>query len=182
MKSLLKLFISSHNSTSLAEKFISGLAAFLAILSMMMVSQLFLPNEALPLIVASFGASAVLLFAIPLGPLSQPWSLIGGHLISAFIGVTVAKFIPDIAVASALAVGLSITIMALTSCLHPPGAATALSVVVGGTPVLEMGYSFMLFPVALNIFIMLVFALLINNLLPNRYYPNTLKAYRNNKK
>jgi len=182
MKSFLKLFIPPKDTTSLAENIISGLAAFLAILLMMMMSQFFLPKEELPLIVASFAASAVLLFAIPLGPLSQPWSLLGGHLISAFIGISVAKFIPDIAVASALAVSLSIGIMALTSCMHPPGAATALSAVVGGSTVLEMGYGFMLFPVALNIFVMLIFALLINNLLPGRYYPNTLKTYRENKK
>jgi CBS domain-containing membrane protein len=72
--------------------------------------------------------------------------------------------------------------MAMSSCLHPPGAATALSAVVGGSTVLEMGYSFMLFPITLNIFIILAFALVVNNLLPGRYYPNTLKAYRENKK
>ena len=177
MKSIIKLFLPPANTTSLSEKLISGLAAFLAILLVMLISQMFIPKQDLPLIVASFGASAVLLFAVPLGPLSQPWSLAGGHLLSAFIGITAAKLIPNSIIAAALAVGLSISIMYITSCLHPPGAATALSAVVSGTTVLDMGYEFMLFPVALNILVMLGFALLINNLLPNRYYPNTLKAY-----
>jgi CBS domain-containing membrane protein len=182
MKSLIKLFLPPANTTSLTEKLISGLAAFLAILLIMLISQIVLPKQGLPLVVASFGASAVLLFAVPLGPLSQPWSLVGGHLISAFIGITVAKFIPDIVIASAVAVGLSISIMYISSCLHPPGAATALSAVIGGSTVMEMGYEFMLFPVALNILVMLGFALVINNLLPGRYYPNTIKAFRDKNK
>ncbi|MCK5918172.1 MAG: HPP family protein [Cocleimonas sp.] len=182
MKPLITLFFPAANTTSLSEKLISGLAAFSAILLVMLISQIFIPSQDLPLVVASFGASAVLLFAVPLGPLSQPWSLVGGHLISAFIGITVAKLIPDIAIASALAVGLSISIMYISACLHPPGAATALSAVVGGSTVLEIGYEFMLFPVALNILVMLIFALVINNLMPRRYYPNTLKAYQNRNK
>ena len=182
MKSIIKLFLPPANTASLTEKLISGVAAFLAILLIMLISQMLIPKQNLPVIVASFGASAVLLFAIPLGPFSQPWSLVGGHLISAFVGISVAKLVPDISFAAALAVGLSTSIMYITSCLHPPGAATALSAVVSGSTVLDMGYEFMLFPVAINVFVMLGFALVINNLLPNRYYPNTLKAYRDKNK
>ena len=89
------------------EKLVSALGAFLGISVVFFSSTYFLQGEASYLIVASMGASAVLLFAVPHGPLSQPWSLIGGHFISAIIGVSCAKFIPDIFIAAPLAVGLA---------------------------------------------------------------------------
>ncbi len=180
MKSLLQLFLPPANTTSLTEKLISGFAGFLGIAMTAFISQYFLPQQDIPWIVASMGASAVLLFAVPLGPLSQPWSFVGGHLISAIVGITVAKIIPDIVLASALAVGLAISFMYISSCLHPPGAATALVMVVGSSTIHEMGYGFLLFPLAINLIVMLGFALFINNVLPRRYYPNTLKAYLEN--
>ena len=169
------------NTTSLKEKALSAFASLLAIGLVLFCSKFFLPAEDIPWVVASMGASAVLLFAVPLGPLSQPWSFVGGHLLSGLIGVTVAKLVPDVLIASALAVSLAIFVMYVTSCLHPPGGATALSAVVGSSAVHELGYTYLLTPVLLNIVVMLSFALLINNLLPNRYYPNTLKAYREEK-
>jgi len=181
MKAFLRLFLPPPNTTSLSEKAISGFAALLGIALVMFISQQFLPAEDLPWVVASMGASAVLLFAVPLGTLSQPWSFVGGHLLSGVIGVSVAKLIPDIVIASAVAVSLAIFVMYLTHCLHPPGGATALSAVVGSSTVHELGYTFLLTPVALNVAVMLAFAFIINNLLPNRYYPNTLKCYREEK-
>jgi len=181
MNAFLRLFMPPANTTSLKEKALSGLASLMAIGLVLLTSSLFLPLADIPWVVASMGASAVLLFAVPLGPLSQPWSFVGGHLLSAFIGVSIAKLVPDLLIASALAVSLAIFVMYLTSCLHPPGGATALSAVVGSSAVHELGYTYLLTPVALNIVVMLAFALLINNLLPGRYYPNTLKAYRQKK-
>ncbi len=123
------------------------------------------------------GASAVLLFAVPLGPLSQPWNFVGGHLISGLIGVTIAQWIPDMVLASTLAVSLAIFVMYVTRCLHPPGGATALTVMAGSSQIHELGYQYLLTPVLINILVMLAWALLINNLLPRRYYPNTLKSF-----
>ena len=181
MKTLIQLFMPPANTTSLTEKALSGFAAFLGIGLVMFTSQIFLPPEDLPWVVASMGASAVLLFAVPLGPLSQPWSFVGGHILSGIIGITIAKLVPDVVIASALAVSIAIFVMYVTGCLHPPGGATALSAVVGSSTVHELGYAYLVTPVALNVVVMLSFALLINNLLPNRYYPNTLKAYRDAK-
>jgi CBS-domain-containing membrane protein len=181
MKEFLKLFLPPASTVSFSEKLRSAVAVFIAIFIVVFISQLFLPQHELPWIVASLGASAALLFAVPLGPFSQPWSFAGGHLISAFVGISVAKLVPDLMLASALAVGFSVFFMSLASCLHPPGAATGLSAVVGGSAISDMGYSFMLFPVLINIVVMLSFALIINNLLPHRYYPNTLKAYKEKK-
>ncbi len=172
------LFFPPADSVSLGEKALSGLAALGGIGLVMLASSLVLAPRDLPWVVASMGASAVLLFAVPLGPLSQPWPFVGGHLISGFIGVTVAALIPEPVTAAAVAVSLAIFVMYLTRCLHPPGGATALTVVVGGDAVHALGYQYLFTPVLLNLVVMLGWALLINNLLPNRYYPNTLKKLR----
>lgn len=177
-RSLLRLLHPGPDTTSLAEKALSGLGGLVGIGLIMLVSRQFLGDGALPWVVASMGASAVLLFAVPLGPLSQPWPLVGGHLLSGVIGVTVARLVPDIALAAGLAVALAIFVMYLTRSLHPPGGATALTAVAGGSQVQALGYQFLLTPVLLNLVVILAWALLINNLLPNRYYPNTLRGLR----
>ncbi len=121
--------------------------------------------------VASVGASAVLVFGVPHGPLSQPWPLLGGHLVSAFVGVSCAKLVPDPAIAAALAVGVSITAMHYMRCLHPPGGATALTAVLGGPPVVALGYGYVLTPVLLNVLILLVVGVVANYPFPWRRYP-----------
>ena len=102
-----------------------------------------------PLLVAPMGASAVLLFALPSSPLAQPWAIIGGNMLSAAIGVTIASIIPDMTLAAALAVALAIGAMSLARCLHPPGGASALLPVLGGVHGVA-GYWFVLLPVGLN--------------------------------
>ena len=156
------------------EKLVSALGAFLGIFLVFYSSTYFLKDHASYLIVASMGASAVLLFAVPHGPLSQPWSLIGGHLVSAFIGVTCAKFIPDIFIAAPLAVGLAVGAMYYLHCIHPPGGATALSAVVGGNAVHALGYQFILTPVLINVAAILSVAIIFNYLFKWRRYPSYL--------
>jgi CBS-domain-containing membrane protein len=121
------------------------------------------------------GASAVLLFAVPHGALSQPWQLIGGHTLSAVVGVTCALLIPHVVFAAALAVGLAIFVMYHLRCIHPPGGATALSAVVGGQAVHELGYQFVFTPVLINAAVMLLVAVAFNYLFPWRRYPASLK-------
>jgi CBS domain-containing membrane protein len=169
------LFLPKESNVSVSEKIFSALAGLVGIGLVMVVSQFFLDAQALPWVVASMGASAVLLFAVPQGPLSQPWSFVGGHLLSAFVGITVAKLVADPVTAAALAVSMAIFVMYLTDCLHPPGGATALTAVVGGSSVQSLGYAYMLTPVSLNILVMLGWALIINNLLSNRHYPNGIQ-------
>ena len=156
------------------EKLVSALGAFLGILLVFYTSTYFIKGDASYLIVASMGASAVLLFAVPLGPLSQPWPLVGGHLISAAIGVTSAKFIPDIFIAAPLAVGLAVAAMYYFHCIHPPGGATALSAVVGSSAVHELGYQFILTPVLINVIAILSVAVIFNYLFKWRRYPSFL--------
>lgn len=108
-----------------------------------------------PLLVAPMGASAVLLFALPASPLSQPWSVIGGNTISTLVGVAAAHTIGDPATAAGIAVGGAILAMSLCRCLHPPGGAAALTAVIGGPAVLAAGYSFAFVPVGLNALVLL---------------------------
>lgn len=103
-----------------------------------------------PLLVAPIGASAVLVFAVPASPLAQPRSVLGGNIVSALVGITVALLIPQPLIAAPLAVGLAIATMMLLGCLHPPGGAVALICVIGGPAVAKAGYLFALNPVALD--------------------------------
>lgn len=163
--------------TSHAEKLAAGLGGFTGIFLTLVVTHHFVGLREGALIVASMGASSVLLFAVPHGQLSQPWSLVGGHLFSALIGVTCSQLIPDMVLAAAVAAGLAISTMYYTQCVHPPGGATALSAVFGGPAVQEMGYQYVLTPVMLNTMIILSVAVLFNYLFPWRRYPAALTQY-----
>ncbi len=181
-RDFLELASPSTDRVSFTEKVLSALAALGGIALVLLASSMVLAPAGLPLVVASMGASAVLLFAVPMGPMSQPWSFAGGHLISAFIGITIARLVPGLVPAAALAVSLAILAMYLTGSLHPPGGATALALVIGGPSVHALGYQFLLTPLLLNIVLLLSWALLINNLLPNRHYPSALEKLRNRRK
>ena len=145
--------------------------AFVAMVLVGLVSVKTVGAQGFPFMVASMGASSVLLFAVPHSPLSQPWPLLGGHLISTFIGVTCLLYIPEPVMAAAAAVSLSIAGMHIARCLHPPGGAVALATVLGGQHVAALGYSFVVYPVMVNTLVMLAAAWLLNNAMPGRRYP-----------
>ena len=140
-------------------------------LGVLWVSHALLGAHAGVLAVASMGASAVLLFAAPHGALSQPWPVVGGHLISAFVGVTCAQWVAEPMLAAGIAVAISIGLMYGLRCLHPPGGATALFAVLGGEPILRLGYHYLFTPVLLNVVVMLIIAVLFNYPFPWRRYP-----------
>jgi CBS domain-containing membrane protein len=167
----------TSNKTSHKEKIISGLGGFISIFSILIITRHFVGHHDAGLIVASMGASAVLLFAVPHGPLSQPWAVGGGHLVSAVIGVSCYMLIPDLFVAAALAVGLAISAMYYLRCIHPPGGATALTAVMAGAGVHALGYRYLLTPVLLNVSVILGVALLFNFLFHWRRYPTALMQY-----
>ncbi|MDX5363566.1 MAG: HPP family protein [Pseudazoarcus pumilus] len=125
----------------------------------------------LPMLIAPLGASAVLLFAVPSGPLAQPWPIVGGNTLSAIVGVTALMLFDDVAVAAAVGVGGAIAVMFLTRSLHPPGGAVALATVLGGDAVLQQGYTWALVPVGLESLLLLTIGLLYNNLTGRRYPP-----------
>lgn len=127
------------------------------------------PSPNLPFLIAPMGASAVLLFAVPASPLAQPWSIIGGNILSALVGIACAMAIPDPLYAAPVAVATAIATMSLCRCLHPPGGAVALTTVVGGPVVIAAGWSFAVVPVGLNSIILLGMAWLFNNATRHSY-------------
>ena len=167
----------SSIKTSHREKIISGLGGFVGILLILIITRQFVEIGDAGLIVASMGASAVLMFAVPHGPLSQPWALSCGHLVSAVIGVSCYLLIPNLFVAAASAVGLAITAMYYLRCIHPPGGATALTAVVAGSSVHALGYMYLLTPVLINVVIIFAVAIIFNFIFPWRRYPAVLMEY-----
>ena len=152
-------------------KLFSVISCFGAIFLVAWVTQSFSLSTAYPIIVASMGPSAIMLFIIPNSPLAQPWPLVGGQLVSAIVGIWSAQIVTGTALASACAVGGSVLIMLVFRCLHPPGAATALTPVMAGDPITSLGYGFVLMPVGVNVAIMLILAIVINRWLRRYEYP-----------
>jgi CBS domain-containing membrane protein len=122
-----------------------------------------------PWFIAPMGASTVLLFGVPASPLAQPWSIVGGNLIAALIGVSVAALVPHPGLAAGLAVGLAMAVMFPLRCLHPPSGAVALTAVLGGPAIRQLGFHFVLSPVLLNSVSLACLALIVNNLAGRRY-------------
>ncbi len=123
-------------------------------------------------IIGSFGASAVLIYGAINSPLAQPRNLIGGHIVSAIVGVAVYKlFGTHLFFASSISVATAIAAMHATKTLHPPGGATALIAVIGSHKIHGLGFYYVLMPVGVGALIMLVIALLVNNLCKTRKYP-----------
>lgn len=156
----------------------SWIGSFLGILCISYFHRDILADKDLTLVIGSFGASAVLVYGAVNSPLAQPRNLIGGHILSAIIGVVSFKlFSPNILLCSAIAVATSILIMQITLTLHPPGGATALIAVVGSEQIHDLGFLYVLFPVTTGAFILLIIAVIINNIPKHRFYPNSLKDF-----
>ena len=153
----------------------SWIGAFLGILLVSLISKISLPiGVNVTLLIGSFGATAVLIYGAPLAEFSQPRNLVGGHFLSAIVGVSVYFMLGDSSLFSApLAVSLSIVVMHFTRTLHPPGGATALIAIIGGDSVHSLGYLYAFFPVLAGAIAMLVVALFVNNMSrnPKRHYP-----------
>ena len=130
-------------------------------------------------LIGSFGASSVLIYGIINSPFSQPRNLLGGHLISAIVGVTIHKLIPqELWLSCAISVSLSIVLMQITKTLHPPGGATALIANLGSEKIEELGYFYVLSPVLSGVLILLCVALVFNNLTDHRDYPSNKNWYQ----
>ena len=123
-------------------------------------------------LIGSFGASAVLVFGATNSPLAQPRNLVFGHLFSAIIGVISHKLFPgEIWFSAALAVSTSIVVMQITKTMHPPGGATALIANIGSEKIIKLGFYYVLSPVLSGVAILLLIALIVNNIPSNRNYP-----------
>lgn len=160
-----------QSPVSHTERLLSAIGGFFGILGVWLITSAVVgPAPALP-IVASMGASAVLLYAVPHGALSQPWPVVGGHLLSALVGVACQRWIAEPALAAAVAVGLAIGAMHYLRCLHPPGGATAITAVIGGEAVHALGFGYALLPIGLNVLVILTIAVGFNAWFRWRRYP-----------
>ena len=170
-------FLPVSTNTSVKESCYGALGALIGLLGTALLCRWGLGLE-VHWLIAPMGASAVLLFAAPASPLAQPWSILVGNGVSALMGVLSASLVPDMAIASALAVMLAIAAMFLTRSLHPPGGAVALTAVIGGEGIRALGVGYVLLPVLLNSLLLLSLGLLYNRALGRRY-PHGGKAAPN---
>jgi CBS domain-containing membrane protein len=144
----------------LTERLKVALAAFIALFIVTYTSMQLADMASTAVLLASMGASSVLLFGLPNSPLAKPWSFVGGHLISGTIGLLCSHLFTDLALMAAVTIGCVLFVMYLFECMHPPGGATALVPVIASADTV-LGYDFLLYPVALNVFVMLAVALLL---------------------
>ena len=122
-------------------------------------------------LIAPIGASAVLVFGMPASPMAQPWPVVGGNTISAFAGVAavhLAYWLGSPELAAAFAVASAVALMLALRCLHPPGGATALMIVLGG--IADPWFPF--FPVMINSALLVLAGIAYNNS-TRRTYPHT---------
>lgn len=155
-----------------SEIFWSWLGALIGIGLLAGLGELFFQTYALHLLIGSFGASAVLLFGAPRSPLAQPRNLLGGHIVSAAIGVLCWQWLHTVPMlAQALAVASAIALMHLSKTLHPPGGATALIATLGSAEIEHLGYWYVLWPATVGPLLLMLVALLVNNLPASRRYP-----------
>lgn len=162
----------SPPAVRLSEIFWSWIGAFLGIVSVAYINFNLLEKTDLILVIGSFGASAVLIYGAIKSPLAQPRNVLGGHVFSAVIGVASYQLLGShMWLAGAVAVATAIAFMHATKTLHPPGGATALIAVIGSEKIHSLGYLYAVMPVGLGVAIMLIVALLVNNIPKNRRYP-----------
>lgn len=169
-------FLPKPNTASRREQLRAGVGAIVGLMLTAFLSYFFLNGvSGMAFLVAPMGASSVLLFGVPASPLAQPWSVFGGNVVSAIVGVTCARLIDNPMLAAPLAGGFAIVGMFLMRCLHPPGGAVALTAVLAGPAVHAAGYEFAFVQVGLNTALMVIAALVYNNL-TGRRYPHTQQS------
>ncbi|KXS32632.1 MAG: HPP family protein [Candidatus Gallionella acididurans] len=150
----------------------SWIGAFLGISGVALVSHLFFDGRDMSLMLGSFGASAVLAYGAVRSPLAQPRNLVGGHVVSALVGVLCWKFLnQNLWLAESVAVATAIAAMHATRTLHPPGGATALLAVIGSPAVHKLGFWYVLMPATIGPLVLLAVAVLVNNIPSSRRYP-----------
>lgn len=132
-------------------------------------------STGVPWLMAPFGATCALLFAVPASPLAQPRNVIGGHLIAAAVGMTALYTLGDSAIVMSVAVGLAILLMQVTRTVHPPAGANPIVIILAGQQV--MNWSFLLTPVLLGSVALVILATLVNNSGTEQRWPHYWHGY-----
>lgn len=168
---LIRSFIPHVAPVPLSEKIRSGIAGGIAIILLAFAVKYLSQNIFPSMMLASMAATALLVFAVPHSPLAQPWNLVGGNIISALAGWLCIIFIHDPVLSAGACVGSAIFLMHYLHCLHPPGAATALTLVINSTQFQNIGFKGVMIIVIINTVFSLLLALILNNIIPGRQYP-----------
>ena len=163
LKGLLKNLVPNIPSLSNKEKLRASLGALIGILVVGLISKTTAGSNLNALwLIAPIGASSTLLFAVPSSPFAQPWSILGGNLLSSLTGITCAVLIPSPLLSGAVAVFISIYLMFTFKCVHPPSGAVALLCVIGGEQIKELGYWFVVYTLGLNTVVLVLCAIIYN--------------------
>ena len=147
---------------------VAALSAFASIVFVGWTSHYFVHGSGWVIINTSLGAAAIILFASPRSEYARPRALIGGQVVAALVGVSVAYLIQNIYVASAVAVSVSIIIMFNLRCLFPPAGACALTPILGEETLHTLGFQYVLTPVLLNAVLICMFAWLVDKMILER--------------
>lgn len=166
----MKLFSPILVGVTLVDRLVSCVGALIGITLTCIICWLLFGKEShLPFIVAPMGASAVLLFVIPASPLAQPWPIVFGNTISALVGVVVGRLVGQPFLAAGIAVSVAIIAMTFTRSLHPPGGAAALSAIIGGSAVRDMGLQFPFYVIAINSLALVILGVFFHKLMRHNY-------------
>lgn len=149
------------------------ISSFIGIIILTSIDHFCLSHTNYTVLIGSFGASAVLLFCAIKSPLAQPRNVIGGHVIAAIVGAIIEILLGKSYqwVAGALAVSIAISLMCLTNTVHPPAGATALIAVYSPESIHKLGMMYVLLPVLSGVAILVLVAIVVNNIFPSRRYP-----------
>jgi CBS-domain-containing membrane protein len=149
------------NNNKIINALLSALGALIFISFLAFLDRSF---EGMIWLIPPFGASMVLVMAVHESPLAKPKNILLGHILSALSGIIILYLIGDNFLALGIAVALAVFVMIVTDTIHPPAGANPIIVILTG-----QGISFVLFPVAVGAFMLVVFAYLYNKLLKRNY-------------
>ena len=149
------------NNNKIINALLSALGALIFISFLAFLDSSF---EGMIWLIPPFGASMVLVMAAHESPLAKPKNILLGHILSALSGVIILYLIGDNFLALGIAVALAVFVMIVTDTIHPPAGANPIIVILTG-----QGISFVLFPVAVGAFMLVIFAYLYNKLLKKNY-------------
>lgn len=155
---------------SLRDGFIGGVGALIAISATWWTSSQLVASQE-PILIISMGASAIIVFMTPRGPMAQPGPVLLAHGIGAVVGVTTYKLVDNVMLAAGIAVAVTALIITTLGCAHPPSGGTAISAVIGGEAVTSLGYEYIWHPVLLNAALLVALAVVLNAPFAQRRYP-----------
>lgn len=160
--------------TRLAKALIAFTGSVLGLGLLSLIHELLYGATDLPLIIAAFGATAVVLYGCPDSPIAQPRNLFSGSLISAFVGVVTYHALQGFPIwfEGIVAISTALFLMTLTGTLHPPGGAIAFIAIAGPPEIHQLGFLYLVYPIGTGISLMYLVALLMNRLTPEKHRPS----------